>query len=154
MNFGKATMNRIYVEVRELEPNAPLTPDLARHFLTREREGIAIVVTEKVDSILPAFAKRWKRLIIAMQVERSSTLNARRIQMLNRQIKRMERLRFFRTFPTEAATAGIYFIGLDQMRLLPPLCATVYVLGEIDKAHLEEVHKDMPAKSLLVLYQK
>jgi len=147
-------MSKIFIETRVIDQATPVTPDLARHFLLREREGVAVVITGNVSGIMAAFAKRWKRLVIAMRVERAATLSAERIQTLNQQIRSMERLRILKGPPPEGTMAGIYFISPKQVAEVSVSCATVYVLEEIKTEVTTQFSRFMPPGSLLVEYKR
>lgn len=146
-------VQRISIENRVLESSRPLSKELARHILGRYSYGKIAVATEHPLAIMSSVRKQWLRLIRLAQRERASTLNHIRQYELDQTIWRMQSITFTAQDPACDPIAYISFATVEQFRLFPPMCATLYIAGHVERADQYLLTSWMPRNSLAVLYE-
>lgn len=144
-------MRELYIERRNLL-SYTLSKDIANHIYMRQLQGIIVVVASRPKILASSVSKQWRAVILRVQRERASTLNADRIRELNRQLSHIQHLQMRARQPSPNETSNVYFITLEQALQEPPSCHTLYVTCKASDEDLRSVTKGMQQKSLLVLY--
>lgn len=140
------------LSVLHCSPASSLAHDLAERIYERGMQGQVAVVTDKPIVLLAATRKQWLKLMRRAQRDRSSTLNASKIAQLSQQIAWMQSLRFTATAPDDLLEADVTFATAEDFVRMPPICQTVYVTYEFDKAKLHMLTSWMPTGGLVVIY--
>lgn len=141
-----------YLETRTTTTQTNVAADIARHLLTRQHLGKAVVLCDKPVTTMSVTKKYWLRLARTLQKERSSTLNVERILQLTHDITRMHHMEFAAKPPSEYPHADIFFASPDQVGDLPPTCYSLYVLEPPTEQVLIHITSNLPDRALVVDY--
>lgn len=147
-------MYGLAVEHRKIEGKMVLSKDLANHMSARQLNGKIAVATEKPTALLSAVRKQWFRLIRQAQRERSSVLGKRYKLNLDHHIERLQKTSFTSKPPIDDPIADIAFATVEQFLLAPPVCCTLYLVGDIGKREQHMLASWMPPHGLVVIYEQ
>jgi hypothetical protein len=145
-------MHGLYVEERALNGRDSLSWDLARHMYARSIHGKVAVVTDRPRELLSSTRKQWFKMLRRAQREQSSTLDARRILELTRQIAHMYCLKFTARPPEDLLEANVTFATADDFVKIPPMCPTVYITYSFEREKLYMLTSWLPKNSVVVIY--
>lgn len=145
-------MHGLYIELRSLNGKTLLSWDLAHHIYARGMQGKVAVVTDKPVESLATTKKQWLKLMRQVQRERSSTLNAVRIDELTRQIVWMQKLNFSAKLPDDLLDADVTFASADDFVRVPPVCSTIYATYPFAREKLHLLTSWMPKNGVVVEY--
>lgn len=138
-------MNDLYIEVRRLNKHTSLEGDLVHHMSTRYFDGRIAIVSEDPALLMKSIKKLWTDYIREVQHER------RRDTPNN--IRYMRSLTFSSQNPAKDVQANISFSTLEEFRLLPPMCGTLYVTCKVSKQDMYMITSWMQMHSLVVVYK-
>lgn len=150
-------MNNLYglkIENRTINNNRPLSRDLADHIRNRYNYGKVAVVADNPVALLSSVRKRWLRLIRLAEHERASTLDRGQKYELDQVIRRMRNVSFTAQNPADDPVAFISFATVEQFRLFPPICTTLYILEPIGKINQHMLASWMPRNGMVVIYDQ
>lgn len=145
-------MSGLYIERRQLSGAASLSWDMAHHLYARALQGEVVVTCESPSTLRASVRKQWVKLLRRVQRERSSTLDAARIQELTNELNYLQQLHFIADAPGECPTVEVYFATLEALHEVPPNCQTLYVTQPVGSETLEILTQNMPRHALVVLY--
>lgn len=145
-------MHGLIIEHRTISHNLPLSKDLARHMYDRYIYGKIAVVTNNPVALLSSVRKQWLRLIRLAERERASTLDQRRKYELDQTIWQMRNISFTARNPADDPVAFVSFATVEQFRLFPPVCGTLYIVEPTEKIDKHMLTSWMPQNSRVVIY--
>jgi hypothetical protein len=146
-------MRLLYFEERYLVGGA-VSREIAYHLYARQLRGKVVIVTDTPVPTLAAVRKQWLKLTRRAQRERSSTLNAIHLVEIGKQIARMQSMQFVAKSQLDAPEADVFFVELDKLLAMPPICHTLYVTCKVTDAILSGITSSMPHGALVVLIRK
>jgi len=146
-------MHNLEVELRELRVNMSLSKDLAQQIVKRSLSGKVVIVTQNPQSSYASVRKQWQRLIRLLKTERASKLGSIQIARVRNEIDRMQRLTFSFNFSSFELEADVTFATADDLAEMPPVCQTVYVTYDFERAKLHLLTSWLPLHSLVVIYE-
>jgi hypothetical protein len=143
-----------YIESRKTAARGSdsIAADVMRHLHTRQHLGKAAVITTQPSVTLAAARKQWLKLTRTLQKQRASTLHADKILKYTHSITHMQHMQFTAKGAFEYPNADVYFMGLDQLYVMPVGCWSVYVLHEPIIKDAQAMLYQLPAESLIVDY--
>jgi hypothetical protein len=142
----------LIIENRTIKEVQPLSKDLARHIQSRYVYGKIAVATNNPVALLSSVRKQWLRLTRLVERERASTLNRVRKAEFDQKLWRMQNVSFTAQDPSADPVALVSFATVQQFRLFPPMCATLYVVGPIEKIDQYMLTSWMPRNSRVIVY--
>lgn len=145
-------MHGLIIENRTIRRNLSLSKDLARHMHDRYVYGKIAVVTYNPVALLSSVRKQWLRLIRLAERERASTLDSRRKYELDQIIWQMRNISFIAQNPADDPVAFVSFATVEQFRLFPPICTTLYITEPTERIGLHMLASWMPRSSRIVIY--
>jgi hypothetical protein len=145
-------IQELSVEKRIIKGSRPLSRDLACHMQSRYIYGKIAVVSDRPAVILSSVRRQWLGLIRSAQRERASTLKHLRQQELEQTIWWMQNASFTARDPAHDPIAHVSFATIEQYRLFPPTCNTLYIIGSIEKIDQYLLTSWMPKGGLVVIY--
>ena len=149
-----SNLRGISIENRTIGDNRSLSRDLAYHIQSRYNCGKIAVVTDNPVALLSSVRKQWLRLIRLTERERASTLDSQRKYELDQDIWRMRNINFTAQDPSNDPIAFISFATVEQFRLFPPLCSTLYIVGAIETIDKHMLTGWMPQNGVVVIYDQ
>jgi hypothetical protein len=143
-----------YVELRNTAARGTdsIAADVMRHLHTRQHLGKAAVITTQPAVALAAARKQWLKLTRALQKQRASTLHADKILKYTHSITHMQHMQFTAKGAMEHPDADVYFMGLDQLYVMPVNCWTVYMLHKPPLKDAQAMLYQLPQEALIVDY--
>lgn len=144
----------ISIENRVLEGDKPLSEELAYHIQRRYAYGKIAVATEHPLAVMSSVRKQWLRFIRLAQRERARTLDHQRQYEFDQAIWQMQSISFTAQDPVYDPVAYVSFATVEQFRLLPPMCTTLFITCPIEKIDQYMLTSWMPRKSLVVIYEQ
>jgi hypothetical protein len=147
-----SNMYGLSIENHTIDGNRSLSKDLADHMRNRYNYGRIAVASNNPVALLSSVRKQWLRLIRLAERERASTLDHRRKYELGQVIWRMRNISFTAQNPADDPVAFISFATVEQFRLFPPMCSTLYVIGSAEKIDQHMLTSWMPRNSRVVVY--
>jgi hypothetical protein len=142
----------ISIENRILEDDKPLSKELAHYMQRRYNCGKIAVATDHPLAVMSSVRKQWLRLIRLAQRERARTLDHQRQHELDQVIWRMQNISFTAQDPVYDPVACVSFATVEQFRLFPPMCTTLFITSPIEKIDQYMLTSWMPRNSLVVIY--
>ena len=146
-------MHNIYVE-KYVCRDDNIYNDIALHIYARHSAGQIVIVTEHPKIMLSVLCKGWRRVIKLALKEKSSTLDHTRINELTNRISQMQQTQITYVPPINNDQAGIFLMSLEQAKLTPPNCVTLYLTQDTPRTVLGAITTNMPQNSLVVFCQK
>jgi hypothetical protein len=146
-------MRSFYFEERYLVGGA-VSREIAYHLYARQLRGNVVIVTDTPVPTLAAVRKQWVKLTRRAQRERSSTLNAIHLVEIGKQIARMQSMQFVAKSQLEAPEADVFFVKLDKLLAMPPICHTLYITCGVTDETLADLTNSMPRGALVVLIRQ
>ena len=141
-----------YVEHRTINAGTSITWDIAHHLYTRQLRGIAVVASDKPESLLAALTKQWYKIMRQTERQRASTLSAERIMELTHEVAAMKRMRFVVGSIGERQNAEVILTQCSEITWLPPDCHTLYITCKLNKKTMASLAQLMPPYGLIVVY--
>jgi hypothetical protein len=143
-----------YVEFRKTAARGSdsIAADVMRHLHTRQHLGKAAIITNQPAVTLAAARKQWLKLTRVLQKQRASTLHADKILKYTHSITHMQHMQFTAKGAFEYPNADVYFMGLDQLYVMPVGCWSVYILHEPPVKDAQAMLYQLPAESLVIDY--
>lgn len=145
-------MHGLIIENRIIKDKQPLSRDLARHMQDRYVYGKIAVATNNPVALLSSVRKQWLRLIRLAERERASMLDRERKHEIDQVIGQMQSISFTAQDPADDPVASVSFATVQQFRLLPPICATLYVIDHVEKVNIHMLTSWMPRSGVVVIY--
>lgn len=149
-----ANTQEISIENRVLEGDKPLSKELAYHIQRRYAYGKIAVATEHPLAVMSSVRKQWLRFIRLAQRERARTLDQQRLFEFDQAIWQMQSIGFTAQDPAYDPVAYVSFATVEQFRLFPPMCTTLFITSPIEKIDQYMLTSWMPRKSLVVIYEQ
>lgn len=146
-------MRSLYFEERCLAGGA-VSREIAYHLYARQLRGKVVIVTDTPVPTLAAVRKQWIKLTRRAQRERSSTLNSIHLVEIGKQIARMQSMQFVAKSQLEALEADVFFVELEELLALPPICHILYVICKVADGVLGSLVSSMPHGALIVLIRE
>jgi hypothetical protein len=143
-----------YIELRKTAARGSdsIAADVMRHLHTRQHLGKAAIITTQPAIALAAARKQWLKLTRALQKQRASTLHADKILKYTHSITHMQHMQFTAKGAMEYPDADVYFMGLDQLYVMPVNCWSVYVLHEPPLKDAQAMLYQLPPEALVIDY--
>lgn len=145
-------MQGIIIENRVINDNLPLSRDIARHLKDRRVYGKAAIAAGNPVALLGSVRRQWLRLIRLAERERASTLNHELKDQLDQVIWQMKNTSFTAQDPADDPVADVLFATVEQFRLFPPICITLYIVEPIEKINQHMLASWMPRNGMIVIY--
>ncbi len=147
---------KCYIELRKSAARGTdsVIADTMRHLHTRQHLGKAVVVCEQPVAALSVARKQWLKLSRTLQKQRASTLNADKILKYTHAITRMQNMAFSIKSPLEQPDADVYFLGPDELGVIPIHCWSVYVVAPIPQSAVLTVVFQLPTEALIIDYNE
>lgn len=145
-------MQGIIIENRAINDNLPLSRDIARHLKDRRVYGKAAIAADNPVALLGSVRRQWLRLIRLAERERASTLNHELKDQLDQVIWQMKNTSFTAQDPADDPVAHVSFATVERLRLFPPMCSTLYVVGQIKKIDKHMLTSWMHRGGMVVIY--
>jgi hypothetical protein len=145
-------MHGLIIENRTIKHNPPLSKDLAQHMQDRYVYGRIAVATNNPVALLSSVRKQWLRLIRLAERERASTLDSQQKYELDQVISQMGTISFTAQNPADNPIAFVSFATVEQFRLFPPVCSTLYIIDPTEKIDRHILTSWMPRNSRVVIY--
>ncbi len=145
-------MHGLIIEYRTIKHNLPLSRGLASHMHDRYIYGKIAVATNNPVALLSSVRKQWLRLIRLAERERASTLDHQRKYELDQTIWQMRNISFTAQNPADDPVAFVSFATVEQFRLFPPMCATLYILDPAERIDVHMLASWMPRNSRVIIY--
>ncbi len=131
-----------------------IVADTMRHLHTRQHLGKAVIVCDEPLGVLSAARKQWLKLSRTLQKRRASTLNADKILKYTHTITRMQHMRFSARSPLDQPDGDVYFLGVDELAVIPVHCWSVYILSSIEAKTALSVLYQLPNDALVIDYHQ
>jgi hypothetical protein len=126
---------------------------LAHHILHRYQKGKIAVVTDKPAALMSAVSKQWQRIIRQTARERSSTLNPRK-SVLDEELGILQKVTFTAKLPNYDPQADVCFATVEHFLQAPPICQTIYIIGDVQAHERYMLVSWMPPRGLVVIYDE
>jgi len=146
-------MHNLNIELREPPTKTSLSMDLARQMADRSISGKIAVVTPHPQACYASVKKQWQRLIRGLEKERAATIGVSKIAKIHNEIARMQHTTFSFQLSSFELEADITFATADELVAMPPVCQTLYVTYDFERAKLHLLASWMPLRSLVVIYE-
>lgn len=146
-------MHNLQVELRELHSNMSLSMDLAQQIAERSLSGKIVVVAQNPRGSHGSVKRQWQRLIRRLENDRAGTLDSTQITRIQNEIIRMQQLTFSPTFSSFELDASVTFASADDLVEMPPICQTIFVTYDFERAKLHLLTSWLPLHSLVVIYE-
>lgn len=137
---------------RQLADNRPLSKQLAYQIREDYCKGVIAIVSDHPLALMSAVRKQWLKLIRQMYRERAGTLDRQQICRLEQSIWCMQNISFTATDPKDDPIAHISFATVEQFRLFPPMCATLYIITPVEKLDQYMLTSWMSKNGEVVIY--
>lgn len=140
----------LYIEHRVIQRGSR-SQDIAQHLYSRQWHGMAVVICDKPKVMLSSVMKQWVELSRKVLRERSSTLNADRIQELSHVLSHMEHLHMVAKSSIKQGESDVLFVVPTELDEIPAGCQTVYIACSNAEAVIERVTQTL-ASGVVVCY--
>jgi len=137
--------------IRNIDPPGLLS-DVVRHLHTRQRLGVALVITQNPEADRDTARRLWHKLTRALQEKRTTTVAAEDILRLTSTITHMQRAKFAVGRPQDQPGSQVYFIASGDVGLLPRNCLSAYIISADKNFGVEQLINSLPDKSLVIDY--
>ncbi len=141
---------RWFVDARCVETSERMSLDLTRHLPQRLAVGPAIIVSDEPCKLLPVIRKRWMRIIHEIERYRASTLDHDKRRGLERDLERMNSLRF--STKLSDSLADVLVIHPAQTVCELPQHHTLYIATNLTADQFESAIEHSELGSVVVVY--
>ncbi len=127
-----------YLELHTLKNTAEVGTHITWHLPPRMRLGNAIIVCDRPEDMVAAFAKRWKKIVRVVERERASTLRPEIREQTARLLKLLRNTRFTARVPAASIGPMVWLASANSLTRIPQNCATIYIAVPVSEERLAD----------------